>query len=387
MNPKQKITPSRKLFNKMYSCFDDSNLNLATPWNVSWQICAECNLRCKHCFFEGNESLYNHLLDLPTEKIFSMIDELANDFSIVNLTITGGEPFLRKDIFEILEKIKSKNIVLYIQTNATLINEKMAERLSKILNNNLDCIQVSLDGACEEYYSKIRGKGWFNRSINGIKNLRKYSIPVTVNTTILSTNLDNLLDIYKLCTTLDIQKFSLTRFVPVNKSQLYLIPEAQKLFKTLASIIDYEQEHISNVRLDLHAIKFFDLVATQDLRNIVDIYLKENSVKYPVLCENVSCHIHNILYINCDGLVSFCFRANDKAMALGDAKQESLFDIWERRDKNLFFQPRLKSNMLCAKCKYFSFCKGGCMVSAYLEYNNFEYPDGMCYYAKEQFNI
>ena len=109
MSVKREQTPSKIFFDKIYECIDNSEGFLATPWNVSWQVCAECNLRCKHCFFEGKEELYNKNLDLSTEKMLSLVDELVEDCSVVNLTITGGEPFLRKDIFEIIEKIKRSN--------------------------------------------------------------------------------------------------------------------------------------------------------------------------------------------------------------------------------------------------------------------------------------
>ena len=57
INNKKETTPSRKFFDKIYEFVENPDGQLSTPWNVSWQICAECNLRCKHCFFEGNEDV------------------------------------------------------------------------------------------------------------------------------------------------------------------------------------------------------------------------------------------------------------------------------------------------------------------------------------------
>lgn len=387
MSVKREQTPSKIFFDKIYECIDNSEGFLATPWNVSWQVCAECNLRCKHCFFEGKEELYNKNLDLSTEKMLSLVDELAEDCSVVNLTITGGEPFLRKDIFEIIEKIKSKNIVLWLQTNATLITEEKAKKLSEILNLDLDCVQISLDGACEDFHNQIRGNNAFARTIQGIKNLTKYSIPIAVNTTVLSTNLKELISIYKTCMDLNVRKFSITRFIPSNDSQRDLIPNTDDVLEVLSELIKLESENRNKFRFDIGALKFYDLVSKSQYREIVDEYLKEKKIKPPVLCENVSCHLHNILYINCDGAVSFCFAANDKDGIMGNVKEESLIDIWKKRDKNLFFKPRLISNMICKRCKYFAFCKGGCMASANAYYKNPNYPDGLCRFAKEQFQL
>ena len=380
MNSRREQTPSKDFFDRIYTYIDNKSGYLGTPWNVSWQVCAECNLRCRHCFFEGKENLYDKNQDLTTEKMLSIIDELADDMSIVNLTITGGEPFLRKDIFEIIKKIKSKNIVLWIQTNATLIDDKKAKLLSQLLNLKLDGIQVSLDGACEEYNKNIRGENAFTKTINGIKNLVKYNIPVTVNCTVLSYNLSNLSEIYNLCTGLKVHKFSLTRFSPANSSQAMLVPDSEELFTELAKIIKKSKK--SPLSLKMNAVKFFDLVSSKEFREITDQYIKEKNIKPPEICNNLSCHIQNILYINCDGEVNFCFVARNEN-SMGNVKEQTLSEIWDKRNNNIFFKPRNIKDMPCKKCKYLAYCKGGCMASAFNTYGNKDYPDGLCLLAKK----
>jgi len=382
LHEKKEISPSRKFFDVVYS--HKKSTLLDTPWNVSWQICAECNLRCRHCFFEGNENLYDKKQDLTTEKIFSVIDELADDLSVVNLTITGGEPFMRKDIFQILKKLKQKNIVLWVQTNATLITEEKAKKLSEILNLKLDRVQVSLDGANDNLHNTIRGNGVFQKTIKGIQNLLKYNIQVTVNCTVLSTNTESLPELYNLCNKLQIKELSLTKFIPMNDSQNYLVPNNNDLFHYLAKIIKLEKVRDRHLLLKLQALKFFDFVSNDTYRKYMDGYLKDNNINPPKFCDNISCHIHNMLYINCDGTVHFCFKAIDK-QPLGNLNDSSMLDIWHNRLDNEFFNPRLSKNMMCKKCKYFTFCKAGCMVHAYDKYNDINYPDSFCQYAKEQF--
>jgi len=99
--------------------------------------------------------------------------------------------------------------------------------------------------------------------------------------------------------------------------------------------------------------------------------------------ENASCHHHNAIYISPQGKIYLCFPSKSEDTAIGDFKQKSLLDIWNKRHNHLFFQKRCSDKMLCKKCKYFSFCRGGCMASAYLAHNDINSPDGMCLYAKQ----
>ena len=88
------------------------------PFSVAWQITSRCNLRCKHCYYIDKD--YSSK-EITKERFKEILDEL-NELGIVEINLTGGEPFIRKDIFEIISYIKQKNIALKISTNATLIN-------------------------------------------------------------------------------------------------------------------------------------------------------------------------------------------------------------------------------------------------------------------------
>ena len=92
-------TPNRKFFESVSDSITQNDFLFSTPWTVSWQVISQCNLRCKHCFFEGNQELYNSQFDLDTDTLLFLAKELTDKFSVVSLSITGGETMLRKDIF------------------------------------------------------------------------------------------------------------------------------------------------------------------------------------------------------------------------------------------------------------------------------------------------
>lgn len=354
----------------------------STPWTVSWQIDSNCNLRCKHCFFSESQHLFDNKNDLSSKKALELTDALINDLHIVTITLTGGEPLLRKDLFEILRRLKMKNICICLHTNGTLITLEIAKELGQILNPKVDLVQVSLDGASDEVHNQTRGQGIFKKASDGIKLLVECGLSVNINCTVLSTNLLEIPNLYNLCCELNVKKFSLNKFIPCNENQKNLVPDLNILFKAIAEIIDKSEKEESSVFFELSAIKLFDLVGHKELRDKIDTYILSNKINRD--CgKNVLCHSHNAIFISPDGKVYLCFPSKEDGTELGDFKKESLLDIWRKRKNHIFFKERCSDKMLCKKCKYFSLCRGGCMASAYLKYNDVHSPDGMCEYAKE----
>jgi aspartyl aminopeptidase len=99
------------------------------------------------------------------EDIIELIDFLVDDLNILNLTLTGGEPFLRKDFTDIVLHAKNKNLPLVIQTNGTILQETDVKKLSEILYQKTDVIHISLEGADKDSHDNIRGKGTFDKTI------------------------------------------------------------------------------------------------------------------------------------------------------------------------------------------------------------------------------
>lgn len=375
-------TANRKFIETVSSCNENEDFLFSTPWSISWQIVSNCNLRCKHCFFAGDQNLYNKNSDLNTQEVLKLAEGLVKDYGIVAVSITGGEPLLRNDLMDVIKTFKKANVIVSLQTNGTLITEKMAKQLSEVLNLNSDYVQVSLDGT-EESYNLIRGEDTFTKALRGIKYLMESGIRVNINCTPIKTNLKDLPDLYKLCTDLKINKFSIGRFNPYYDEQNDLMPDFNDLIKAAADII--EQSKTSDTFFELN-LKFFDFVQNEQLRKYADDYLLNNP-KNSVVCTNLSCHNHNTAYINPSGKIYLCFAVEEENAELGDFRKTSLKEIWEKRKSNEFFAPRLSNKMVCKTCKYLSVCKGGCMGSAHKHYGNRNYPDGLCLYAKEQFKI
>lgn len=132
---------------------------------VSLAITNKCNLDCDYCCkdssIEKEEKLKLEDLKIVMDKIIRL--------NPINLTISGGEPLLRKDFKEFIDYTKSLyNEKLILSTNATLINSTNA----KYIADNFYAVEISLDGYDEDTCSKVRGKGIFNKVIKSIEMLK-----------------------------------------------------------------------------------------------------------------------------------------------------------------------------------------------------------------------
>lgn len=173
---------------------DDVKLkNLQMPKSAYISITGKCNLRCSYCLHFSSEGDLD--TDLTAEEWFEFIEELEKE-SIESITLSGGEPLFRKDIKEIIKKIAKCGMAYSILTNGTLITDEMAAFLKNIGKCKL--VQVSIDGSIPISHDAFRGKGNFKKAMDGVSNLQKYDVPVTVRVTIHKKNVTELEDIAKL---------------------------------------------------------------------------------------------------------------------------------------------------------------------------------------------
>jgi AdoMet-dependent heme synthase len=130
---------------------------------VAWEITRNCNLECIHCRAAATKGPYTGELD--TKAGFKLLDQMA-ELGEPIVILTGGEPLLRQDIFEIAKYGTKKNLRMVMAPNGTLITDKIAD---KLVESGIKRISISLDGASKESHDKFRGvKGAFDGALNGI---------------------------------------------------------------------------------------------------------------------------------------------------------------------------------------------------------------------------
>jgi radical SAM protein with 4Fe4S-binding SPASM domain len=168
---------------------------LAGPLKVQWDILYRCNSRCVTCDrWQAKEGSDNLTLDREKQ----LLDELAA-LGTFSIAFSGGEPFLRKDIFELLKHAKSAGMTTSINSNGLLITDPVA---AQIVDSGLDMIYLSLDGGCAETNDYIRGvPGSFHKTFAAIKRLQNARMDrpkIFINCTVNNRNVGELVDLVRL---------------------------------------------------------------------------------------------------------------------------------------------------------------------------------------------
>lgn len=158
---------------------------------VVWNITRACNLKCIHCYTDSDNRKYSG--ELTTEQGKKLIDDLA-EFKIPALLMSGGEPFMRSDFFELAEYAVKKGLRLVISSNGTLINEKNAAKISGI---GITYIGISLDGIGAVNDSFRRVAGTFEKTKNAVRLCIKNGIKISLRITLTKHNLLDIKNIFK----------------------------------------------------------------------------------------------------------------------------------------------------------------------------------------------
>lgn len=355
---------------------DYGNYQHYYPMFLHWILTSECNLRCKHCLYRDDIDKYNSKDDLSQERIMKLIDEIA-DMDIIRVTLTGGEIFLIENIFEILSKLKSKNIALALLTNATLITDEVVNQLKNILNPKIDIFQISLDGATRETHEKTRGKNTFDKTITGIKNLVNAEFSVFLTCVATNYNISELSEVYQLAKALKVKNLSIDKFTPFDECHENLVPSIDSLFYSISKVLECEN-NAENSNFRMGVFSFYDLIKHDKAKKFIPKY--NNSINDNNSDENYLCHHHDKISLAANGDVYLCPKAIDYNVGcLGNIKDNALQNVWKKRHGNVLFQKRKISTSICKKCDYFKkICNGGCPISAYLKYGDIHAPDESC---------
>jgi len=162
---------------------------ITAPSLVDISLTGKCNLKCRYCFY--NDSM-EKASDLPTAKWLSFFKELGS-IGVRKVCLTGGEPFIRKDFFTLIDGVIENKMRYNILTNGTLINEQTIDEFAKgkrLLR--LDSIQISIDGSKAEIHDKSRPPKSFDSALHSLRLLKQNNFPVTVRVTINRHNVDDL---------------------------------------------------------------------------------------------------------------------------------------------------------------------------------------------------
>ena len=149
---------------------------------VIWNLIRRCNLTCKHCYSISADIDFPG--ELSTEQVFSVMDDLRG-FRVPVLILSGGEPLLRPDIFEISRRAKEMGFYVGLSTNGTLIDDSKIKEIAAI---GYDYVGISIDGLRATHDRFRRRQGAFDESMRGVQLCREHGIKVGLRFTLTQDN-------------------------------------------------------------------------------------------------------------------------------------------------------------------------------------------------------
>jgi radical SAM protein with 4Fe4S-binding SPASM domain len=334
---------------------------------IQWHLTERCNLRCTHCYQTGGrttELSFDEIRAVAGE-VREMLDAWSDayglDFS-PSFNVTGGEPFLREDFFDVLETLGGCGFEIYVLTNGTLVDRSRARALHDL---GVKGVQVSMEGP-EEIHEKIRGKGSFGKSIDGIGNLLAEGLTVTLNSTLSKINANHFIDLISLGSSLGVQKVGFSRLVPSGRGAALL---GQMLDKA-----DVERIYREIFSLDTGDLRIVtgDPVATQ-MADPVD------SDAGSVAAGGCSAGISGLTFL-ADGTITPCRRL---FIPVGNLRSDRLREVWATSEVLGALRDRSRYKGRCRNCMRWAVCRG-CRAIAYaysqsMGQNDFLADDPQCF--------
>ena len=232
---------------------------LGIPIGGTFELTARCNFDCPMCYVHLKQNDIDARGKELTAQQWIDIAQEARDAGMVFALLTGGEPFVRKDFFEIYNAMKAMGLLISINTNGSMLE---GDRLQKLLDNPPFRINVSLYGGCNKTYRDMCGQDAFERVVRNIRALKEAGVEVRLNLSITPYNRQDLTKIYEIARELGIQvKANAYMYPPirVNQNQFgcadRLTPE-----EAAECMVQWDQLRFTEEEFALRAENLWDLM-------------------------------------------------------------------------------------------------------------------------------
>jgi radical SAM protein with 4Fe4S-binding SPASM domain len=311
------------------------------PLVVSWNLTRKCNLKCPHCYINATTQELKD--ELTTEEAKKLIDQIC-EVSRPLLILSGGEPLLRQDVFELVRYGASKGLKMGLGSNGSFIDGTAAKRLK---DAGIETVSISLDSHIPEQHDEFRGvRGSWEKAVNAIKALEENGVLVQVNTTLTQQNYHQIDDIMSLAENLGVENFHLFFLVPTGRGVKIADISPAKYENMIKTTFTKVAQHKLNVRPSC---------APQFMRIAKDMGLDMSRWIRGCLAGLYYCRVYP------NGDITPCPYLPIK---LGNVREKSFKEIWFNSDmfKTLRDFNALKGK--CGECDYRALC-GGCRARAY----------------------
>ncbi len=315
-----------------------------------------CNLNCNHCWVAPQQI---QTIDEYIERIKAReitIDQIkdtfikARDIGCHSVKFTGGEPLLRDDTPELMRWMKEQNISMTIETNGTLIDEKMAKTLKEV---GMRHVAISLDGPNAEIHDRLRGQpGAFEQTVQGIKNSVKAGMGVQIIMSLYTDNENLIESTVQLAIQLGANSFKINPVIPSGRA--LSVAKESRIVPVVRLMHLYK--YVYQILMPKYRFRIFFSVPTglKDFREIVS--------------HTGECHIHFICGLMGNGDISICgIGRTEPELIMGNIKKDDIRDVWVNGPIFKKIREDIPNNLkgICSRCIFKAKCLGSCLAITY----------------------
>ncbi len=347
---------------------------------VAWEITRSCNLFCAHCRASAAYGPYPD--ELSTEECFRIIDEILEVGKPI-LILSGGEPLLKHNVFQIAEYAVNNGMRVVMGTNGTLITDEIAARLKGV---SVSRIGVSLDFPIPELHDNFRGQaGAFEAALAGIARAQQAGIEVQINSTITKLNAPYLDDLLTLALKTGAVAFHPFMLVPTGRGKglesVELSP--QEYEEILNWIYDKQAELGDRMFFKPTDVPHYLRVVKQRDEKVRQQEESPAEEAKPVGKHNPMSSVTR----GCLAGVGFCFISHQGKVQgcgyldveAGDIRKENFKKIWDESPLFCALRDLSKIKGKCGLCEYKELC-GGCRARAYEATGDYLETEPYCIY-------
>lgn len=339
------------------------------PRLIAWELTAGCNLSCKHCRGSSTSQIPEGELDTKEAKHF--IDEIVEMGNPI-LILSGGEPLVRGDVYELAHYGTEKGLRVVLATNGTLVTEEVAKQL---LEAGIKRVSVSLDGATASSHDDFRCvPGAFEGSMRGIEALKKAGIEFQINTTVTKRNVDEIPHILRMAEDIGAEALHIFLLVPTGRGKELENEEIPPVEYERVLNWFYDQQKTTPIQLKATcAPHYFRIMRQRAKKEGIDVSIKT--------------HGYEAMTKGCLGGTGFCFVSSTGdvypcgylPVLAGNIRQQPFREIWTDAQvfKDLRDTSKLKGK--CGRCEFKNVC-AGCRARAYAATGDYLAEEPYCIY-------
>ena len=321
------------------------------PINVTVELTDNCNLKCKHCYKGDSQKLK----ELSTPDMLSILKSLVEN-GVKGIELTGGEPLMHSDFFDILEFCGENFAVIAILTNGYFLNKEVAYKMKKYREKIV--VSVSLDSSTSDFHDNFRGvNGSFERAKHAISCLSQYGIYVRVGMSVTPDNFYDIENTLLLSKGLGADSFTFSPVLPYGRGQSINWDVSTEERKRM---LEYE-------KLIYERHKDFLTILTKESKEQME--------------RDGNCGAGwKTFVLDAQGNVRPCvMMAKSSSSSFGNLNDQNPKDIFSNSLSWYFRELRAPSKQICGDCKFLPFCRN-CPIRGVRIYKT---KNKYCKWAKE----